>query len=339
MRKAFSKPEPPSRHHSRPERFLVALVVAFTVGCAGVTSVTAPQSSLPAERLLAVDGHLVHVEELGPADGEPVVLVHGFGSSGYTWRLVAPRLADAGYRVVMPDLYGFGWSDRPEEPFDYTPTGQAVMVRRLMDRLGIERAHLVGHSFGGGVALKTWEAAPGRVLSLSLVATTLPTISRAPNADLPLYRPLAYVGVRLLGLTRWFVRAALERSVFDPAFVTREMVDAYRARLGLVGPAGRYDSLTRPIPRERLEISLSQVEAPVLLVWGEDDRLIPIKHGRRAAPLFPDATLVVYPETGHLVMEERPETLTRRLLQFLDEHRSAPVDPERSSAERAGRSQ
>lgn len=327
MGKASSRPEPPPpprAGRSRAAWFLRAVVVCLltvgAAGCAGVTSVAEPQKTLPTERLLTVDGHRVHVEETGPLDGEPVLLVHGFGSSGYTWRFVAPELAAAGYRVVIPDLYGFGWSDRPEEPFDYTPAGQAVMVRLLMDRLGIERAHLVGHSFGGGVALKTWEAAPDRVRSLALVATTLPTISRAPNADFRFYRPLAYLGVRLLGLTRWFVRAALERSVFDPAFVTDELVDAYRARLGLVGPAGRYDSLTRPIPRERLEITLSEVDAPVLLVWGEDDRLIPIKHGRRAAGLFPDATLVVYPDTGHLVMEERPERLTGRLLQFLGEH-------------------
>ena len=272
---------------------------------------------MPADRFLLVDGHRVYVEQSGPADGEPVVLVHGFGSSSHSWRLVAPRLAAAGFRVVVPDLYGFGWSERPEDRRAYSPAGQARMVRAVMDGLGIERAHLVGHSFGGGVSLEVWRQAPLRVHSLALVATTLPTISRAPRADMPLYGPLAFLAVRTVGLTRAFVRAALERSVANLALVTPELVEAYRERLRLVGPAGTYRSLTAPIPRERLEVDLAALDLPVILIWGADDRLIPIEHGRRAARKIHGATLVVYPETGHLVMEERPERLAERLVGFI----------------------
>ena len=127
---------------------------------------------LPPKKLLRVGDQLVHVEQAG--QGEPVVLLHGFGGSSWSWRHLMPALARR-HRVIAPDLNGFGWTQRPREVAAYSYAGQAAMVLGVLRELGVERFHVIGHSYGGGLAL--WLAArhPERVRSLVLVSSVLPT--------------------------------------------------------------------------------------------------------------------------------------------------------------------
>lgn len=276
----------------------------------------------PSGRAVATSGATLYVEVAGEPGHPVVVLLHGFGGSLYSWRKVVPGLAGTGFRVVAVDLAGFGYSERPDDRALYTPEGQASLLAEVLERLGIEAAHVLGHSFGGGVALRLALAArEGRdgfeVLSLVLVDSTLPTYSRAPRADWPLFRPLSYVLLRTVGLRRFFVRKALEEAFHDDARVTPELVDAYRDRLLLRGPAGAYASLTGPLPRERLEVDLEAVRRPTLVVWGAEDALIPARAGRRAAQRLPDARFVSLSGCGHIPMEECPEAFLEAVLGFL----------------------
>jgi len=120
------------------------------------------------------------------------------------------------------------------------------------------------------------------------------------------------------------VRRALEEAFHDDARVTRELVDAYRNRLLLSGPAGAYRGLTGPLPRERLAVDLAKVETPTLVVWGEDDALIPLRAGRKAAGTLPHARLVTIPACGHLPMEECPDALEAAMVEFLRGLRRPP---------------
>jgi pimeloyl-ACP methyl ester carboxylesterase len=282
--------------------------------------VESARAELPAPRVLATAAGEVYLEVTGHDDAPAVVLIHGFGGSLYSWRQVVPALADAGYRVIALDLPGFGYSGRPRDAAAYTPEGQAETVAQVLESLGAsaERpVHLVGHSFGGGVSLELAEARPELVRSLVLVDSTLPTFSRAPNADWPLYRPMAYFLARTLGLRRIFVRAALEKAYHDDRRVTRELVDAYRNRLVLRGPASAYRGITSAIPRERLAVDLRKVEPPTLVVWGETDALIPLRAGRKAAERIPEAELAVLPECGHLPMEGCPDGVLAVVMEVL----------------------
>lgn len=311
-----------------PLRFFTLLALAAglaaTLGCVSLrpVAVVRAERGAPSGRSVATSGATLYVEVAGEPGHPVVVLLHGFGGSLYSWRKVAPRLAGAGFRVVMVDLAGFGYSERPADRALYAPEGQAALVSEALERLGIEAAHVLGHSFGGGVALLL--AAGGRaerdgveVRSLVLVDSTLPTYSRAPRADWPLFRPLSYVLLRTVGLRRFFVRKALEEAFHDDARVTPELVDAYRDRLLLRGPAGAYASLTGPLPRERLEVDLEAVRRPTLVVWGTEDALIPVRAGRRAARRLPDARFVALLECGHIPMEECPEAFLDAVLEFL----------------------
>ncbi|HET9228778.1 MAG TPA: alpha/beta hydrolase, partial [Thermoanaerobaculia bacterium] len=120
------------------------------LGCASVRPFSEVRSTVPEDSFLKIGEQLVHIEQAG--SGEPVILLHGFGASTYSWRHVIPALA-ATFRVVAIDLNGFGYTQRPRTFESYTREGQTDLVLRVMDKLGIESAHLMGHSYGGGLSL------------------------------------------------------------------------------------------------------------------------------------------------------------------------------------------
>lgn len=314
---------------ARAPILLAAAVLGLTAsGCVSMRPVESARAVLPAPYLVPTAAAEVYVELSGVERGDPLVLVHGFGGSLYSWRAVAPALADAGYRVIALDLPGFGYSGRPLDPAAYTPAGQAATIAAVLHELGVGEAnpaHVIGHSFGGGVGLELAAARAEIVRSLVLVDSTLPTFSRAPNADWPLYRPLAYFLARTVGLRRFFVRAALEKAYHDDDLVTPALVDAYRSRLALRGPASAYRGLTSTIPRERLTIDLRKIEPPTLVVWGEEDALIPLRAGEKAAERIPGAELVTLPDCGHLPMEECPGAFLEAVLGFLQRGPEARV--------------
>ena len=300
---------------------LAAVALGGCVSLRPVASLRSGPDLPPAAHLLPTSAGEVYLELWGPEGGRPVVLIHGFGASLYSWRKVAPELGAAGFRVLALDLPGFGYSERPVEAAAYTPEAQAALVAEVLDLLtgdlGPGPVDVVGHSFGGGVALVLAATRPERVRSLVLTDSTLPTFSRARRADLPFYRPLVYLLIRTVGLRRAFVRAALERSFHDDSLVTRDLVAAYRSRLLLRGPAGAYRSLTAPIPRSRLAVDLAQIDRPALVAWGADDALIPLSAGRAAAERLPDSRFVGLPNCGHIPMEECPEAWLDAVLAFL----------------------
>ncbi len=100
---------------------------------------------------VSVDGAHIHYQEFGDAADPTILLIHGYTASLYVWEGTAPMLADAGFHVIAVDLIGFGYSEKPAW-FDYSIASQARMIERLMDRLGIGRAVVVGSSYGGAVA-------------------------------------------------------------------------------------------------------------------------------------------------------------------------------------------
>lgn len=291
----------------------VALAV-LTVGCVSLAPFTSVQAKVGDAAFVNVAGQRVHVEQAG--EGEPVVLLHGFGGSTHLWRQVIPRLA-VRHRVVAIDLNGFGWTERPRAREAYTIEGQAALVRGVLDALGIERAHLVGHSYGGGLAI--WLAArhPERVRSLSLVASTLPTYSTARRRSWAASRPLVALFVRTRALREGFVRGGLERAVADPAVVTDELVRAYLARLRVEGATRAFQGLTAPANGSRPEVRLEELRVPTLGVWGEQDRLLTIEDGARGLARIPGSRFVRLAGVGHLPMEEAPELLAATLEEFL----------------------
>jgi pimeloyl-ACP methyl ester carboxylesterase len=284
------------------------------LGCVALRPFADVRRALPPERFVRVGDQQVYVEQAG--QGEAVVLLHGFGASSYSWRRMIPQLAKS-FHVVAPDFSGFGYTERPRTPASYTRQGQEALVLGVLDALGIDRAHVVGHSYGGGLALYLAARHPERVRSLVLIDSTKPSYANDRRSRVGSLRPLVAGAVHLL-LRPGVVRKRLAGTFHDRALATPELARAYQERLAIEGAVDAYRGLTRPV-RDDYGVDLAQIGRPALVLWGADDPLIPLEAGRRAAAAL-GARFEVMDATGHVPMEERPEELLRLLLPFLESH-------------------
>jgi pimeloyl-ACP methyl ester carboxylesterase len=248
--------------------------------------------------------------------GPPLVLVHGFGGSTYSWRRVMPALA-ASFRVIAVDLSGFGYTQRVADRARYTREAQGELILSVMDALGFESAHLMGHSYGGGISLWLAWKHPERVRSLVLVDSSAPTYSYDRRSRAASFRPLTSIFLRTWVLRPSSVRKALLRSFYDDSLVTPELVQAYWDRLRVEGVIDAYYGLTVPVRGPVDQVVLEEIRTPTFIVWGAEDPLISVESGRRAAARMPDASFTVMERTGHVPMEERPEELLQLVLPFL----------------------
>ena len=249
--------------------------------------------------------------------GSAVVLIHGFGSSIYTWKDVIRVLAER-HDVVALDLPGFGESDRPAN-LSLEDLPRAVIG--LMQRLGIARAALVGSSLGGATAAIVAVTAPERVSRLVLIDAA--GFNMDPEARPGMVRLTTSWAAPLLGLLpgkRLIVEQSLRQVFHDDALVTPERVSEYLAPAQRPGTFAALRSLgasfgVRP---SRVAEALAGIQAPTLVIWGDDDRWIPLAHADRFVAAIAGARKVVVPACGHLPQEEKPAEVARLLLEFLD---------------------
>lgn len=260
----------------------------------------------------------VRVRYVEAGAGPPVVLLHGFASSIYTWKDVLPALARE-RRVVALDFPGFGQSDQPADlAFDLYPR----VVLGLLDRLEIARASLVGNSMGGAVSVVVAGTRPDRVERLVLIdaagfnmgAGDEPWILRLFTAW-PLNVLLERLPVR-----GFLVRRALHQVFHDPSLVTAERFDEYLTPLLRPGAMAAIRSLMsdRRLRDGRVADLVPQVKEPTLVLWGREDRWIPVANADRFASAIPGSRKVVLEACGHVPQEERPEEIARLLGEFLD---------------------
>ena len=258
----------------------------------------------------------VPIRYVRAGSGPPVVLVHGFGSSIYSWKDVLPALA-TGHDVVALDLPGFGGSGIPER---LSPDHLPRAVLGVMDRLGIERASLAGNSLGGATALWVAAARPERVDRLVLIDSAG---LRLDPQDRPLLlRLLSLPGASLVGrlpvrrlVAGWAVRSAF----FDPGRVTHERLDEYVAPALRPRAAEAAVTLARePDPTSGgFGAHLERIHAPTLVIWGREDRWIPVEDAQRFATALPDVRAVVLERCGHVPQEECPTDVVRLMVDFL----------------------
>ncbi len=264
-------------------------------------------------RDIEVDGYRYAVADLGK--GPALVLLHGLGGSIYDWRHLIRPLAE-GHRVVAIDFLGGGESDRPADG-DYSVTAQARRVRGILDALRLEKATLVGNSYGGGVALRFAQDYPERTERLVLINSicyrdAVPgyaTLCRIPGAErvaevLPLGRP-----------TRWVLRGCYK----TVEKLSEEELQTYIAEIGVPGRRAAIVRMVRAVLREdarEFQSRFKSIRAPALLIWGTADTTVPLDLGRRLARDLPEARLVEL-EAGHVAHQERPEEVLREIRGFL----------------------
>ena len=278
-------------------------------------------------RFVDVQGRRVNVVEIGAGD-PPVVFVHGLAGSWQNWLENMPHFAAAGHRVVAFDLPGFGSSDMPDERISIPGYGR--LVDALLDRLGVGPAVLVGNSMGGFIAAEVAIQFPARVERLVLVSAAGLTIEY--QRDERILGALRF-GRRLLLAWGGFVGARSEAVARRPRAreLLLRLVVAHPDRLpaplvaeqirgaGNPGFVDALDALTGYPIRARL----ADIACPTLIVWGTEDRLVPARDADEFERLIPGARKVVWPDTGHVAMLERPQAFNRLVEAFANEEPEA----------------
>lgn len=256
----------------------------------------------PPSLFVDVLGVRVHLRDTGPREAPAVILLHGFASSLQTWDGWAHDL-ERDHRVIRYDMPGFGLTGT-DPSGDYTDARAMAVLLGLMERLGVERASLVGHSMGGRIAWSFAAAHPERVDRLVLVspdgfASAELGYNETPHVPL-MMRALPYV------LPSFMLRASLAPAYADDGMMTpalfaryRDMMLAPGVRRAIVAPVGQ-QVLVDPVPL------LGRIKAPVLLVWGERDRMIPFANSGDYLRALPNGELAAVPGVGHVAQEEAP---------------------------------
>lgn len=269
-----------------------------------------------------VDDMRVHYQDFGKEDDTPIVMIHGFTASNYIWSDVVKPVASHGYRVIAPDLIGFGFSDKPRD-FEYTIDAQARTIVKLLDALGIEKAILVGSSYGGATAATIALDYPERVERLVLVDAVI--------NDYVKDQMLMRVG-----------RAPVIGDLISPLILDSQTV--MRRRMGeiyhpdnkyLISDDERFEAHHRPLRSanthraiikslrhwhaSRIEQEAHNIKQPTLIVWGDSDRDVPLEHGEFLHRTIPDARLVVFRNCGHVPQEEYPREFAELVVDFCEE--------------------
>jgi len=277
-------------------------------------------------------GHRIAYYEAG--SGPTLVLVHGIGGSGRTWKRVIPALAEH-YHVVAPDLMGHGASERLRG--DYSLGAHASTVRDLMVKLGVERGTIVGHSLGGGIAMVFAYQFPERCERLVLVS------SGGLGAEVSiLLRLLSLPGsewVVPLGTASWLTGAVSRAGgvlgslglrlspVADEIWQAYSSLGSTSARLAFLATVREVIDFQgqRVSANDRLYLA-SQV--PILIVWGSRDNIIPVAHAHAAHAAIPGSRLEVFDGVGHFAHSEEPARFTELLRDFMKKSRPSHVTAE-----------
>ncbi|GGC82319.1 alpha/beta hydrolase [Tersicoccus solisilvae] len=285
---------------------------------------------------MTVDGIDLRYRTTG--EGPDVVLLHGIARSLEDWD-EQHALLSARFRVTSVDLPGFGESGPPAAPNTMESMARAVLG--VMTALGVERAHVVGNSLGGAVAMQVATLAPERVRSLVLAASAGFGRTVAPAIRLLAIRPLG----------RWLLSRPTTKAIYNAErglYVSRELVTPERLDRGMrfarrahggdvmLTTLGGLGNLWGVRARWRRDLLARMVELdiPTFVLWGQKDLILPVAHVEAVATALPNARLHVFPDTGHLPQVERAEEFARLVQQFWaettddagGEHPALPAD-------------
>ncbi|MET4131454.1 pimeloyl-ACP methyl ester carboxylesterase [Porphyrobacter sp. MBR-155] len=313
---------------------IALLVIAFLIFRTPDTDAAemrAKYGGAPSQFVDIGGGVTVHLRDEGPKDAPAIMLLHGSNADLHTWEPWVAALKSQ-YRVIRFDQVGHGLTG-PDPAHDYRRANYVADIREVADTLGLERFIIGGNSMGGKHALAFAIAHPDRVSGLVLVDASGGPMPQDKAAKKNSgggnigFRIARMPGVNRLVeqiTPRSLIAQSLEQSVSLKSIITEPMIDRYWELLRY--PGNRRATLKRfSQPHESLtEAEIAGVTAPTLILWGEDDRLIPVAAGQWLAEVMPTAQITVYPNIGHLPHEEAPAATLGDLLPWLAEHAPVP---------------
>jgi len=231
-------------------------------------------------------------------EGKPLLILHGWGSNSEKWQRVAELLARKGFKVIVPDLSGFGQSQEPKQAWgldDY-----CNFVEEFVKILGLEKFFLLGHSFGGALAIKLSLRIPEKIEKLFLVSASF---RRRKKLKKRVFGVLAKT-LKIFSFLPLY-------PYFKRGFYKFLLKSDYPSTRGIM----RKSYLK--IIKEDLSDILNKIKIPAIIIWGEKDDITPLKHGRLLNEKIKESELVVLPAVGHNIRTEAPEKLTQIISKFL----------------------
>jgi pimeloyl-ACP methyl ester carboxylesterase len=269
----------------------------------------------------------LHYVSAGECQGTPIVLLHGFPDFWYGWRRQVPALVEAGFWVVAPDLRGYNLSSKPRGVWNYTLDRLSDDIRALINHLRVDKAHLVGHDWGGIIAWHLAMKQPQYVERLAILNAPHPAaFFRELRRPQQMLRS-SYVGFfQLPRIPEWLIRRhdyALLRAVYatDPkrrgAYKRRDIersVEAMSLPGTLTASINYYRALVqRP---QRMLRSVRPIEQPVLVLWGEQDRYLVPQMLDGLEQWAPNLQIERFPEASHWVQHDAAEQVNEHLVRF-----------------------
>ncbi len=252
-------------------------------------------------------------------EGDPVLFLHGFGASNYTWSKIYPLIS--GKKLILLELKGYGKSEKPMDG-KYSVHDQAELVCNFIADHDLKNLVLVGHSFGGGVAL---------VVALKLQSQgqglrgLILIDSAGYRQKFPFFMEVLRLpvigGLASLLPSKLRVRTVLEDAYFDNKKITEETVRAYAEPLRLAGASHALRQTVFCLPPsdiDDLEKSYPTIRAPALLIWGREDKIIPLELGERLNQAIQGSKLIVFERCGHMPPEEWPDKTGEEINKFLN---------------------
>ncbi|MGB6690226.1 MAG: alpha/beta fold hydrolase [Terracidiphilus sp.] len=255
-------------------------------------------------RSVTAGGIRMHYDAIGSADGLPVVLVHGLGGSAEDWTNLAPYLARAGFRVYMPDLPGYGRSDRPAS-FSYSVPDEANAVLGFMDAMGLKRVDLGGWSMGGWIVQRIAGEHAERINRLMLFDSA--GIDRKPAWNTELFTPANAAEIDQLDAL------LMPQPPKIPGFVADDILRISNRNAWIIHRA-LASMLTG---RDATDKLLPGLKMPVLIVWGAVDRITPLDQADAIHSLVPQSQLDVIPGCGHLAPTQCATQIGPKVVEFL----------------------
>lgn len=279
-------------------------------------------------------GENIHYLDEGARDAETVILAHGSAlgiTAAANFYLTIPALVQAGYRVIAPDLYGYGWTDTPPGVEPWRPNHVELIVR-LMDHLDIQRAWMIGNSLGGMVTADLAIHHPERVLGNVVIGTGGARWEHGAR-----FEPTQTSKGEAVPYSPELVRRAMRHLVNNPDIISENL---FEFRIKMAERPGAYERHLETT-RKREEIKTlspfnkalaAQCQVPTLFIYGREDRVNPPEDALAGAEAFPNADMILLGHCGHWTMIERAEEFHAFLLSFLSGHatRLAAANPHKS---------
>jgi pimeloyl-ACP methyl ester carboxylesterase len=267
----------------------------------------------------------LHVVNSGPRNGEALIFLHGYPEFWWSWRHQIACFTQVGYHVIVPDLRGFNYSDKP--PHGYDPTTLAGDIIGLMDAFGLDEATIIGHDYGGFIAYVLAQLHPERLKKFVVISAIppdiWPTIKHSGRLTMQLLSKLGQLGHfvgaplisranQIVGMGRVMLWLAHEKDKF-PHHIRHTFSQAY-ARSARTATAYVRDVtiwLQKNVP-DNLTIP-----HPMLLMWPENDFMAPLRATQHYQKHLPNGVLVTIPNSGHWPQQEQPDFINRHILDFL----------------------